>query len=245
MAAWRLSASPFCSSSRSIAPLRQAGWYGAGRAEPDLLGWLDLVALGTVCDVVPLTGLNRALVAQGIRVARRDANPGMAALAAIAGIKEPVDAYHLGFVLGPRVNAGGRVGASDLGARLLATDDPALAAELAQRLDAHNRERREIEARTLAAAIAMVEAAPQAAVLTFAAAADWHPGVIGIVASRLRERYERPALVIALDGGVGPRLGPLDPRCRARSGGNCGAPDRAPDQWRGPRDGGRLYGRSG
>jgi len=183
--------------------LRRAGWYGAGRTEPDLLGWLDLVALGTVCDVVPLTGLNRALVAQGIRVARRGTNPGMMALAAIAGIKEPVDAYHLGFVLGPRVNAGGRVGASDLGARLLATDDPALAAELAQRLDAHNRERREIEARTLAAAIAMVEAAPQAAVLTFAAAAGWHPGVIGIVASRLRERYERPALVIALDGGVG------------------------------------------
>ena len=183
--------------------LRRAGWYGAGRTEPDLLGWLDLVALGTVCDVVPLTGLNRALVAQGIRVARRGTNPGMTALAAIAGIKEPVDAYHLGFVLGPRVNAGGRVGASDLGARLLATDDPALAAELAQRLDAHNRERREIEARTLAAAIAMVEAAPQAAVLTFAAAAGWHPGVIGIVASRLRERYERPALVIALDGGVG------------------------------------------
>jgi single-stranded-DNA-specific exonuclease len=183
--------------------LRRDGWYKADRTEPDLLGWLDLVALGTVCDVVPLTGLNRALVAQGIKVARRNANPGMAALAAIAGIKEPVDAYHLGFVLGPRVNAGGRVGASELGARLLATDDPALAAELAQRLDAHNRERREIEARTLTAAIAMVEAAPQAAVLTFAAAADWHPGVIGIVASRLRERYERPALVIALDGGVG------------------------------------------
>src|SRR5271169_4505441 len=94
--------------------LRRAGWYQSGRTEPDLLGWLDLVALGTVCDVVPLTGLNRALVAQGIRVARRSANPGMAALAAIAGIKEPVDAYHLGFVLGPRVNAGGRVGASDL-----------------------------------------------------------------------------------------------------------------------------------
>ena len=183
--------------------LRGAGWYGAGRTEPDLLGWLDLVALGTVCDVVPLTGLNRALVAQGIRVARHSTNPGLAALAAIAGIKEPIDAYHLGFVLGPRVNAGGRVGASDLGARLLATDDPRLAAELAQRLDAHNRERREIEARTLAAAIAMVEAVPQAAVMTFAAAAGWHPGVIGIVASRLRERYERPALVIALDGGIG------------------------------------------
>ena len=183
--------------------LRLAGWYGAGRYEPDLLGWLDLVALGTVCDVVPLTGLNRALVAQGIKVARRGANPGLAALTAIAGVKEPLDAHHLGFVLGPRVNAGGRVGESDLGARLLATDDRGLAAELAERLDAYNRERRDIEARTLTAAIAMIEATPQAPVLTFAAAADWHPGVIGIVAARLRERYERPALVIALDGGVG------------------------------------------
>jgi len=183
--------------------LRLAGWYGAERTEPDLLGWLDLVALGTVCDVVPLTGLNRALVAQGVKVARRAANPGMAALAAISGVREPIDAYHLGFVLGPRVNAGGRVGASDLGARLLATDDPALAADLAGRLDAYNRERRDIEARTLSAAITMVEAAPQASVLTFAAAADWHPGVIGIVASRLKERYERPALVGALDGGIG------------------------------------------
>ncbi|MGA8380903.1 MAG: DHH family phosphoesterase [Stellaceae bacterium] len=130
--------------------LRRAGWYERARAEPDLLGWLDLVALGTVCDVVPLDGLNRALVAQGIKAARRGANPGIAALCAIAGINEPLDAYHLGFVIGPRVNAGGRVGAADLGARLLATDDPALAAELAQRLDGHNRERREIEARTLA-----------------------------------------------------------------------------------------------
>jgi single-stranded-DNA-specific exonuclease len=183
--------------------LRRAGWYGAARPEPDLLGWLDLVALGTVCDVVPLVGLNRALVAQGIKVARRGANPGMAALAAIAGVKGQLDAYHLGFALGPRVNAGGRVGASDLGARLLATDDPALAAELAERLDHYNRERREIETRTLTAAIAMVEAAPQAPVLTFAAADDWHPGVIGIVAARLKERYERPAMVVAVSNGVG------------------------------------------
>ena len=183
--------------------LRRAGWYGAARPEPDLLGWLDLVALGTVCDVVPLVGLNRALVAQGIKVARRGANPGMAALAAIAGVKGQLDAYHLGFALGPRVNAGGRVGASDLGARLLATDDPALAAELAERLDHYNRERREIETRTLTAAIAMVEAAPQAPVLTFAAADDWHPGVIGIVAARLKERYERPAMVVALSNGIG------------------------------------------
>jgi single-stranded-DNA-specific exonuclease len=183
--------------------LRQSGWYAGGRAEPDLLGWLDLVALGTVCDVVPLAGLNRAFVAQGIKVARRKTNPGIAALAAVAGVAEPLDAYHLGFVLGPRVNAGGRVGAADLGARLLATDDAALAAELAGRLDIYNRERREIEARTLEAAIAMVEGAAQSPVLVFAAAENWHPGVIGIVAARLKERYERPACVVALADGIG------------------------------------------
>jgi single-stranded-DNA-specific exonuclease len=183
--------------------LRREGWYADGRTEPDLLAWLDLVALGTVCDVVPLAGLNRALVAQGIRVARRGGNAGLQALLAVAGAGGTLDAYQLGFVLGPRVNAGGRVGAADLGARLLATDDPALAAELAQRLDGYNRERREIEARTLAAAIASVEAGPQSPALAFAAGADWHPGVIGIVAARLRERYERPACVVALAGGIG------------------------------------------
>jgi len=183
--------------------LRRAGWYAGDRAEPDLMGWLDLVALGTVCDVVPLAGLNRAFVAQGIKVARRGNNPGLVALAAVAGVNEPLDGYHLGFVLGPRVNAGGRVGAADLGARLLTTDDPALAAELAQRLDAYNRERRDIEARTLDAAVAMLEAAPQSPVLVFAAAENWHPGVIGIVAARLKERYERPACVVALADGVG------------------------------------------
>src|SRR5215472_6485120 len=183
--------------------LRRAGWYAADRREPDLLAWLDLVALGTVCDVVPLAGVNRAFVAQGIKVARHNANSGLAALAAVAGVNELLDAYHLGFVLGPRVNAGGRVGAADLGARLLATDDPALAADLAQRLDAYNRERRDIEARTLEAAVAMVEAAVQSPVLVFAAAENWHPGVIGIVAARLKERYERPACVVALANGVG------------------------------------------
>ncbi len=182
--------------------LRQAGWY-AGRSEPDLLGWLDLVALGTVCDVVPLTGLNRALVGQGIKVMRGGGNAGIAALTAAAGLTGPVDAYRLGFGLGPRVNAGGRVGAADLGARLLATDDPALAAEWAERLHAYNRERRDIEAATLAAAIAAVEAVPQSPCLVFAAGEGWHPGVIGIVAARLRERYERPACVVALDGGIG------------------------------------------
>ena len=183
--------------------LRQVGWYAGDRTEPDLMAWLDLVALGTVCDVVPLAGLNRAFVAQGIRVARRNANSGLAALAAVAGVSEPLDAYHLGFVLGPRVNAGGRVGDADLGARLLATDDPALAADLAQRLDAYNRERRDIEARTLEAAISLVEGSGRSPVLVFAAAENWHPGVIGIVAARLKERYERPACVVALADGIG------------------------------------------
>jgi len=182
--------------------LREAGWY-RDRPEPDLLQWLDLVALGTVCDVVPLSGINRALVAQGLRVARHAANPGLKALAAVAAKNGPIDAYQLGFVLGPRVNAGGRIGAADLGARLLSTDDPALAAELAQRLDGYNRERREIEAGTLQAAIALVESAPQAPALVFTAAEGWHPGVIGIVAARLKERYERPACVVALAAGVG------------------------------------------
>ena len=131
-ARWRRSASPFCWSSRSTARCAEAGWYSGGRAEPDLLQWLDLVALGTVCDVVPLAGVNRALVAQGIKVAAAPRQ----SRARGAGRRRPastsrIDAYHLGFVLGPRVNAGGRVGAADLGARLLATDDPALAAELA------------------------------------------------------------------------------------------------------------------
>jgi single-stranded-DNA-specific exonuclease len=182
--------------------LREASWYRA-RPEPDLLQWLDLVALGTVCDVVPLNGLNRALVAQGIRVARRMANPGIRALAAVASANGPIDAYQLGFVLGPRVNAGGRVGGADLGARLLSTDDPVLATELAQRLDGYNQERREIEARTLEAAIELVEAAPQSPALVFVAAEGWHPGVIGIVAARLKERYERPACVVAIADGTG------------------------------------------
>jgi single-stranded-DNA-specific exonuclease len=188
--------------------LRVAGWYGPDRPEPDPMAWLDLVALGTVCDVVPLDGLNRALVAQGIKVARRRGNPGIEALCTAAGVMSPLDACHLGFVLGPRINAGGRVGAGgadfdpSIGAKLLAVDDPDLAAEWARQLDGWNRERREIEARVLAAAIEAVEAAPQSPTLAFAAG-DWHPGVIGIVAARLRERYERPACVVAVADGIG------------------------------------------
>jgi single-stranded-DNA-specific exonuclease len=183
--------------------LRRAGWY-ASRREPDLMAWLDLVALGTVCDVVPLTGLNRALVTQGLKVMRKRGNPGLAALADVAGISEPLSAYHAGFILGPRVNAGGRVGAADLGARLLASDDPIEVRGLAQQLDAHNGERRDIEARVLAQAVAQVESGgARRRALLFVAGEGWHPGVVGIVASRLKDRYNRPACVVAMEGALG------------------------------------------
>jgi single-stranded-DNA-specific exonuclease len=183
--------------------LRRAGYY-AGRTEPDLLGLLDLVALGTVCDVVPLTGLNRALVAQGLKVIGRRGNAGIAALADAAGISERLEAYHVGFVVGPRVNAGGRVGESHLGARILATDDLAEASALALRLDRHNAERKAIESMVLDAAMEQVASGEgDAGELVFVAGEGWHPGVIGVVASRLKERFNRPACVVALDGGVG------------------------------------------
>ncbi|MBM3952609.1 MAG: single-stranded-DNA-specific exonuclease RecJ [Rhodospirillales bacterium] len=182
--------------------LRAAGWFKT-RPEPDLLQWLDIVALGTVCDVVPLTGLNRALVTQGLKVMAGRGNAGIAALADVAGLAEPPEAYHAGFVLGPRVNAGGRIGAPDLGARILATDDAAEAAELARKLDALNRERQAIEARVLEDAIAAIEAEGGAHALAFAAGEGWHPGVVGIVAARLKERYNVPACVVALAGETG------------------------------------------
>jgi len=188
--------------------LREAGWYNAARPEPDLRRWLDLVALGTVCDVVPLTGLNRAFVAQGLKVLARRGNRGLAALCDAAGISEPPGTYHAGFLLGPRINAGGRVGRADLGARLLTTEEPAEAGELAGQLDALNRERREIEQAVLDQALAQVLAHAEAGPgryggLVLAAGEGWHPGVIGIVASRLKERFNLPALVVALDDGVG------------------------------------------
>ncbi len=184
--------------------LRAAGWY-ADRPEPDLRQWLDLVALGTVADVVPLKGLNRAFVTQGIKVMAQRRNVGLAALADVAKISESPSAYHLGFVFGPRVNAGGRVGKADSGSRLLSTDDLAEAVELAALLDGHNAERKTIEAETLDAALAQVETSGQAdtARIIVVAGQGWHPGVIGIVASRLMDRYHRPACVIGINEGVG------------------------------------------
>jgi single-stranded-DNA-specific exonuclease len=188
--------------------LREAGWYGAERPEPDLRQWLDLVALGTVCDVVPLTGVNRALVRQGLLVLAQRHNAGLAALADIARLNEAPGAYHLGFMLGPRVNAGGRVGQADLGARLLSSDDPHEVGALAMRLDEFNAERRAIEREVLDQAIGRIEGlyGPDRKGLPAALVVEsegWHVGVIGIVASRLVERYGRPTFVIGMDGDLG------------------------------------------
>jgi single-stranded-DNA-specific exonuclease len=173
-----------------------------GRETPHLLPMLDLVALATIADVAPLVGLNRAFVRQGLAAMRGLHRPGLAALAAVAGLKGAPDTYALGFVFGPRINAGGRIGAADLGARLLATTDPAEAVALAQRLDGLNTERREIEAAVLAAAEAQA-AARSSGALVWASGVGWHPGVVGIVAARLKEALGRPAVVIGFDGAEG------------------------------------------
>ena len=172
------------------------------RAEPDLRQWLDLAALGAICDVTQLVGFNRAIAAQGLKVMSAFANPGLAALMQVAGAKGPAEVFTAGFVLGPRINAGGRIGRSDLGARLLSTDDPEEAMALAIELDALNAQRKDVERRIHDEAIAAIESAsnfdPDAPAVVVAGE-DWHPGVVGIVASRLRERYRRPVIVIGLD----------------------------------------------
>lgn len=170
---------------------------------PDLMAMLDLVALATVADVAPLIGVNRALVRQGLKVMARRERPGLVALADVARMDQAPNTYHLGFLLGPRVNAGGRIGASDLGARLLATDDPHEAVALAERLDLLNTERRDIENRVREAALAQAEARGLDGPLVWAAGEGWHPGVVGIVAARLKEATGRPAVVIGLDGDTG------------------------------------------
>ncbi|ESW61537.1 MAG: recombination protein RecJ [Rhodobacter sp. CACIA14H1] len=170
---------------------------------PDLMALLDLVALATVADVAPLTGVNRALVRQGLKVMARRERIGLRALADIARLDTAPTCHSLGFLLGPRVNAGGRIGAADLGARLLCCEDEAEAKALAARLDELNTERRDIEMRVRDQALAQAEARGLDAPLVWAAGEGWHPGVVGIVASRLKEATNRPAVVIGLDGGIG------------------------------------------
>ncbi|MDO8884053.1 MAG: single-stranded-DNA-specific exonuclease RecJ [Pseudotabrizicola sp.] len=170
---------------------------------PDLMAMLDLVALATVADVAPLIGVNRALVRQGLKVMARRERAGLVALADVARMDQAPTPYALGFVLGPRVNAGGRIGQADLGARLLASDDPRASAAMAARLDQLNTERREITERVREEAMAQAEARGADAPLVWAASEGWHPGVVGIVAARLKEAFNRPAIVIGLEGGEG------------------------------------------
>ncbi len=193
-----------------------------GRSEPDLRRWLDLAALGAICDVTALTGFNRALARLGLQVMSSWANPGLKALLDVAG-SEPGEAKsnHAGFILGPRIYAGGRIGRADLGARLLSTDDPAEAMTLARELDALNIARREVEADVTEAAVRQGEAMgvedPSVAAAVIAGE-GWHPGVVGIVAGRLRERWRKPVVVIGLDtvNGIGKGSG------RSQAGYNLG-----------------------
>ena len=177
--------------------LRQRGDTGL----PDLLKLLDLVALGTICDVVPLVGLNRAFVVRGLEIARRGDNSGLAALALAARVNGPLNPYHLGFLIGPRINAGGRIGNAALGTQLLTLDDEHQALVIAAKLDELNTERQRIEVEAVEEASAVAEAeigggeGPPVLVL---ASANWHPGVVGLVAARLKERFDRPAFAIAL-----------------------------------------------
>ena len=187
--------------------LRERGFWTAERPEPDLLTLLDDVALGTVADVVPLTGLNRAFVAKGLIALRRRERPGHVSLMDVARLSSPPEAWHLGFLLGPRINAGGRIGRADLGVRLLIEDDPIAAAKIAAELDRLNRERQAIEQDTLAQAEAEALAAlgiEEKGAVVVTAAEGWHPGVVGLVAARLKEKFSRPAFAIALEpSGIG------------------------------------------
>ena len=184
--------------------LRERGFWQADRPAPDLLTFLDDVALGTVADVVPLIGLNRAFVAKGLIALRQRERPGYVSLMDMARLAGPPEAWHLGFLLGPRINAGGRIGRADLGVRLLLENDPIEAAKIAAELDRLNRERQVIEQETLAQAEAEADAAlglEDKGAVVVTAAEGWHPGVVGLVAARLKEKFGRPAFAIALEPG--------------------------------------------
>lgn len=195
----------FCAAGVVFLMLVEAGRQlrAAGAKGPDLISMLDLVALATVADVAPLIGANRALVRQGLKVMAQRQRPGLVALSDVSRMDTAPNSYHLGFLLGPRVNAGGRIGQADLGARLLSTDSLHEAQALSERLDALNTERRDIENAVRAAAMEQAEGRGLDAPLVWAAGEGWHPGVVGIVASRLKETANRPAIVIGFEGDEG------------------------------------------
>jgi single-stranded-DNA-specific exonuclease len=181
--------------------LKEQGFYHE-RCEPDLFQFLDLVATGTVCDVVSLTGINRAFVRQGLKVLSKRGNLGLKALMDSAALTQQASTYHLGFIIGPRINAGGRVGEADLGVRLLTTDNEQEATRIAQKLSGYNKQRQDIESIVLEEATAQAHQQTLPCIMT--AAEGWHQGVIGIVAGRLKDRFHRPACTISIDeSGIG------------------------------------------
>jgi len=179
--------------------LREQRFYGGGVAEPNLIQWLDLVALGTVCDVVPLKGLNRAYVRQGLKIMANRQNIGLTALLDKSGITDAPSAFHLGYVLGPRINACGRVGEAHLGNKLLCCKDSYQADLLAEKLNEFNIQRKDIESYVMLSAIETLEGSPQEYPIAFVSGKDWHQGVIGIVAGKLKERYNVPAFVMSIE----------------------------------------------
>jgi len=188
--------------------LRDVGFYQEKKiSEPKLMQLLDLVALGTVCDVMPLTGVNRAFVAQGLKVLKARENLGLRAICDLAGLDEEPNSYHLGFILGPRINAGGRVGKSDLGARILSSEDEPEVQEIAMQLEEFNKQRKEIETKIQEEAVAQLEKSVGGFGVNdsviFAVSNSWHQGVIGIVASRLKDIYNKPVAVITIKDGKG------------------------------------------
>ena len=174
-----------------------------GVQSPNLINSLDLVALATIADVVPLVGINRAFVKQGLKILRLRKRPGLKALMDVSKINIPVNEYHLGFILGPRINAGGRVGMSDLGARLLSTTSDSEAEALAEKLEQLNQNRKNIESRVQDEALSQIKKIGVDKSIIVASGDDWHPGVIGIVASRIKEKTNRPAFVVAFSGEIG------------------------------------------
>ena len=184
--------------------LRNIGFYTQNNlSEPNLLLLLDLVALGTVCDVMTLDGVNRAFVAQGLKIMKSRANIGIRALCDVANLDEEPSAYHLGFVIGPRINAGGRVGKADLGARLLSTGNEEEAKKIAADLNIYNNQRKDIEVNILEEAKNSLEKTEQNHSVLLAASDKWHQGVVGIVASRIKDLYNKPTAIIALKDGIG------------------------------------------
>ncbi len=206
--------------------LRAKGWYSEARPEPNMLQWLEFVALATVCDVVPLKGLNRAYVTQGLKIMSRRENAGLAMLSDIARLKRSPDVYALGFVLGPRLNAAGRIGHADLALELLTTRDKGRANQLAQELEQLNRQRQAIELRVVDAAAIQAEAAlgkEHRSSVIVVASDGWHPGVVGLAAARLKERYQLPSFVLASN----PKTGLANGSGRSIAGVDIGSATRA------------------